>query len=130
LHAAPGRALFIDYGYVAPEGADTLQALQRHNKVDPLKAPSEADLTAQVDFARLARLRPDATLPIAGRIAQAHFLRALGIDYRADALSKANPGHAPRLGRELRRLTHADDMGALFKVICLSSPNLPPPAGF
>jgi hypothetical protein len=27
-------------------------------------------------------------------------------------------------------LTHADEMGALFKVICLSSPSLPPPAGF
>ncbi len=130
FHAAPGRALFIDYGYVASEGADTLQALQRHKKVDPLEAPGGADLTEHVDFARVGRLARDANLAIAGPIAQAQFLRALGIDYRADALSKANPGHAPRLGRELRRLTHADEMGALFKVICLSSPNLLPPAGF
>ena len=130
LHAAPGRALFIDYGYVAPEGADTLQALQRHKKVDPLAAPGEADLTAHVDFARVARLAREANLGVAGPISQAHFLRALGIDYRADTLAKANPSHAQRLGRELRRLTHADEMGALFKAICLSSPSLPPPAGF
>jgi NADH dehydrogenase [ubiquinone] 1 alpha subcomplex assembly factor 7 len=130
LHAAPGRALFIDYGYVAPEGADTLQALQRHKKVDPLDAPGEADLTAHVDFARVARLARDASLGVGGPISQAHFLRALGIEYRADTLAKANPGHAQRLGRELRRLTHDDEMGALFKAICLSSPNLPPPAGF
>jgi SAM-dependent MidA family methyltransferase len=130
LHAAPSRALFIDYGYVKPEGADTLQALKQHKKVDPLETPGEADLTAHVDFARVARLALDAGLGVGGPISQAHFLRALGIDYRADTLAQANPGHAQRLGRELRRLTHADEMGALFKAICLSSPNLPPPAGF
>jgi len=130
LHAAPGRALFIDYGYVAPEGADTLQALKGHRKVDPLEAPGEADLTAHVDFARLTRLAHDASLGVSGPITQAHFLRALGLDYRADTLVKANPGHAQRLARELRRLTHGEEMGALFKVICLSSPNLPAPAGF
>ena len=130
LHAAPGRALFIDYGYVAPQGADTLQALKGHRKVDPLDAPGEADLTAHVDFARLTRLAHDASLGVSGPITQAQFLRALGLDYRADTLVKANPGHAQRLGRELRRLTHGEEMGALFKVICLSSPNLPAPAGF
>ena len=54
MHEAPARALLIDYGYVRPEGADTLQALQRHAKVDPLDAPGQADLTAHVDFSRVA----------------------------------------------------------------------------
>ena len=171
LHEAPGRALLIDYGYVRPEGADTLQALKRHQKVDPLDAPGEADLTAHVDFARVAHLAqgqdqahrvegavggellrqqaaaPQArrsglllgdahrvgqrgTLDVAGPITQAQFLRGLGIEFRTEALSRANPEHADRLARELRRLTHDEEMGALFKVICLSSPNLPAPAGF
>ena len=130
LHTAPSRALFIDYGYVRPDGADTLQALQRHKKVDPLASPGEADLTAHVDFARVAKLALDASLGVGGPMSQAAFLRALGIDYRADTLAQANPSHAQRLGRELRRLTHADEMGALFKVLCLSSPHLAPPAGF
>lgn len=130
LHEAPGRALFIDYGYVKPEGADTLQALKNHKKVDPIETPGEADLTAHVDFARIAVLAEAAGVAVHGPITQGHFLRALGIEFRADALSKANPQHAERLKREVRRLTHNEEMGALFKVICLSSPNLPPPAGF
>jgi len=130
LHQAPARALFIDYGYLHPEGADTLQALQNHAKVDPLEAPGEADLTAHVDFARLAHLSRQAGLNVHGPITQGAFLRALGVEYRAQALGQANPQHARRLARELRRLTHDDEMGVLFKVICISSPNLDPPAGF
>jgi len=130
LHEAPGRALFIDYGYVTSEGADTLQALRRHNKVDPLDAPGESDLTAHVHFAHLAMLAKDAGLEVHGPAPQGHFLRALGIELRAETLARANPAHAERLQRELNRLTHPDEMGVLFKVICLSSPNLPPPAGF
>lgn len=130
LHEAPGRALLVDYGYVRPEGADTLQALKAHTKVDPLDAPGEADLTAHVDFARVAQLALEAGLHVGGPITQAQFLRGLGIEVRANALAQANPSHAERVARELRRLTHNDEMGALFKAICLSSPNLPPPAGF
>ncbi len=129
LHEAPGRALFIDYGYLSPEGADTLQALKRHAKTGPLDAPGETDLTAHVDFARVAQLALNADLAVAGPLGQGDFLRALGIEVRAEALAAANPAHAERLARELRRLTHADEMGALFKAICLSSPSLPRPAG-
>lgn len=129
LHDAPGRALFIDYGYAAPEGADTLQALRRHTKVDPLEAPGEADLTAHVNFGHLARLAANADLAVAGPISQGDFLRGLGIEMRADALARANPAYVERLARELRRLTHAEEMGALFKAMCLSSPDLPRPAG-
>jgi NADH dehydrogenase [ubiquinone] 1 alpha subcomplex assembly factor 7 len=130
LHEAPGRVLIIDYGYATSEGADTLQALKHHRKIDPLETPGEADLTAHVDFGRIAHLAEAAGLQVHGPISQGAFLRALGIDFRAEALARANPTHAERLKREIRRLTHADEMGALFKVICLSSPNLPPPAGF
>lgn len=130
LHAAPSRALFIDYGYLRPEGADTLQALARHRHVDPLAAPGEADLTAHVDFAALARLAAEAGLAIAGPAPQGFFLRALGLDLRVEALSRANPDRAERIAREVHRLTHPDEMGLLFKAICLSSPDLPAPAGF
>jgi len=130
LHEAPGRVLLIDYGYVKPEGADTLQALKRHAKVDPIETPGEADLTAHVDFARVAHLAEQASLDVHGPITQGQFLRGLGIELRFKALAEANPAHAERLARELHRLVSPDQMGELFKVICLSSPNLPPPAGF
>ncbi|MGE0595935.1 MAG: class I SAM-dependent methyltransferase, partial [Hyphomonadaceae bacterium] len=74
LHEAPGRALFIDYGYVAPDGADTLQALKAHRHVNPLAEPGEADLTAHVDFGRLAALASEAGLTVHGPITQARFL--------------------------------------------------------
>lgn len=130
LHEAPGRVLILDYGYTKPEGADTLQALRNHKKVDPIERPGESDLTAHVDFNHIAELAEAANLVVHGPITQGAFLRALGIEFRADALMRANPPHTERLKREVHRLTHADEMGALFKVICLSSPNLPPPAGF
>ncbi len=130
LHEAPSRVLLIDYGYVRPEGADTLQALKNHKKLDPIETPGEADLTAHVDFARVATLALNADLQVHGPISQGQFLRNLGIEVRAETLSNANPQQAARITRELKRLTDADQMGALFKVICLSSPNLPPPAGF
>lgn len=130
LHESPGRVLLIDYGYVRPEGADTLQALKHHKKVDPIETPGEADLTAHVDFFRISELAREANIAVHGPITQAQFLRGLGIELRANTLAQANPQHAQRLERELHRLTSADQMGALFKVICLSSPELPPPAGF
>lgn len=130
LHEAPARVLILDYGYLRAEGADTLQALKSHKKVDPIETPGEADLTAHVDFARIAQLAEAAGLAVHGPVSQGEFLRGLGIEVRAETLSTANPTHAPRIARELKRLTHREEMGALFKVICLSSPNLPPPAGF
>jgi len=130
LHEAPGRVLIIDYGYVGPEGADTLQALRNHTKIGSLEAPGQADLTAHVDFGRIAQLALAAGLEVHGPLLQGAFLQALGIEFRAQALVRANPSHGERLIREARRLTHPDEMGALFKVLCLSSPNLPPPAGF
>jgi NADH dehydrogenase [ubiquinone] 1 alpha subcomplex assembly factor 7 len=129
LKAAPGRALFIDYGYARPEGADTLQALEKHQKVDPLEAPGEADLTAHVDFGALARVGAASGLQVHGPVTQGAFLAALGIDFRAESLARANPDRKERIAREHARLTEQDQMGA-FLVLCLSSPDLPPPAGF
>lgn len=127
---APGRALFIDYGGADETGGDTFQALAAHTKVDPLDAPGQADLTAHVDFAAIAGFARAAGLDVHGPVPQAQFLRALGLDQRAQAIATANPERTERVAREHARLTAPDQMGELFKVTCLSSPNLPPPAGF
>jgi SAM-dependent MidA family methyltransferase len=58
---------------------------------------------------------------------QREFLRRLGVEARAAALAKANPSEAAKIGRQLARLIAPDQMGELFKVACVSSPDLAPP---
>jgi len=128
--AHPGYALFIDYGSQAPEAGDTLQALKAHEKVDPLAAPGTADLTAWVDFDRIARLARNAGLDVYGIGRQGDFLKGLGIETRAAALARTQDeaGQA-KIARQLHRLTAREEMGDLFKVIAICSPGLPPAPG-
>ena len=125
-----GRALMIDYGPEFSEAGDSLQALKAHTKVDPLAEPGEADLTARVDFEVLAREGNYGGLAVFGPVAQAEFLRALGIEARAALLARSVPAQADVLARQMKRLTDGDQMGQLFKAICLQSPGLLTPPGF
>lgn len=127
---APGRALLIDYGPIVTTGGDTLQAMRSHEHVDPLLEPGAVDLTAHVDFVELARLARAAGLEVGGPMPQGAWLEGLGVRERAAALTKSRPDKAGAIARQLERLTAADQMGVLFNVICLSSRDLPPPAGF
>jgi len=126
----PGRALFIDYGPSESEAGDTLQAIAKHEKTDPLAQPGGADLTARVDFGALAALGRTHGLDVAGPVTQASFLRAMGIEQRALSLSQKSGEARARIVRQLHRLIGDDQMGVLFKAICLSAPGLPQPAGF
>ena len=120
-----GAALVIDYGYWGPAFGDTLQALKAHAFADPLADPGEADLTAHVDFHRLARAARDAGALVHGPSSQGDFLRALGIEVRASALkARATPTQAEAVEAGLRRLTDPEGMGELFQVLGLSHPHL------
>ena len=122
-----GAALLIDYGRAAPGFGDTLQALQRHEKVDPLARPGEADLTVHADFPAVMAAA-EAQGAEAAILTQAEFLARMGIGARCEALVRARPDRAATLGRQLNRLVAADQMGDLFKVCGLSAPGLTPPA--
>lgn len=127
---APFHALFIDYGPADRSPGDTLRAYKNGNQVDPLACPGEADLTADVDFARLARLAAKAGLHVSGPVTQSAFLARLGLQERLNALIKAHPEQAEALFAGAQKLVDPGAMGERFKVICLSSPGLPAPAGF
>lgn len=125
---AGGAALMVDYGGRRIVG-DTLQAVRGHAKVPPLTSPGLADLTAHVDFDTLARAADGAT--IYGPVPQGEFLERLGIAERARALSTGLRGFALQEHVAAhRRLTHPEEMGNLFQVMALTSPNAPPPPGF
>lgn len=122
-----GAALLIDYGRAAPEAGDTLQALQNHQKVDPLKTAGLADLTVWADFPAVVAAARETGAKAGPIITQREFLLALGIEARAQALASARPDRADQLARQLDRLVGEAQMGALFKVACLTAPDLSPP---
>ena len=122
-----GAALLIDYGRDAPGSGDTLQALKAHAKVSPLAEPGQADLTVWADFPAVLDAAREAGAGAGPIITQGDFLRALGIEARAQALFQSRPDQAETLARQLDRLTGAAQMGDLFKVVCLHAPDLSPP---
>lgn len=122
-----GAALLIDYGRDHPEAGDTLQAVQNHAKVDPLKTAGLADLTVWADFPGVVAAARQTGAKAGPILTQAEFLLALGIEARAQALAGARPDRADQLGRQLDRLVGKAQMGALFKVACLCAPDLSPP---
>ncbi len=130
LAAQGGAALFIDYGYDTPREGSTFQAVRAHRKVDPFVAPGEADLTAHVDFATLARIAETRGARWLGTVTQGRWLRALGIDLRAETLAAAAPEEASAIFAANGRLTDEGEMGALFKVMGLAGPSWPEGAGF
>jgi NADH dehydrogenase [ubiquinone] 1 alpha subcomplex assembly factor 7 len=117
-----GAALLIDYGRAEPGYGDTLQALHRHRKVDPLVCPGEADLTVHADFPAVLAAAGDAGADTPPLLTQGDFLRRLGIARRADALSRSRPDAAGAISRQLDRLTGPGQMGELFKVAAVRWP--------
>mgnify|MGYP000044067718 CR=1 FL=1 len=122
-----GAALLIDYGRAVPGYGDTLQALRRHQKEGPLDHPGEADLTVHADFPCVLAAAHAAGAATAHILTQGEFLVRLGIGARAEALAAARPDRADEIERQLERLVSPDQMGELFKVACIHSPNFVPP---
>ena len=131
LQAQGGAALIIDYGYAASQTGDTLQSVSKHTKHDVLETPGKADICALVNFAMLAQSAREAGAVTSGPIEQGHFLKALGIETRAEklksglSLEKANVIEAA-----LERLTAANAMGKLFKVMAIRPAGAPALAAF
>jgi NADH dehydrogenase [ubiquinone] 1 alpha subcomplex assembly factor 7 len=125
-----GAAVFIDYGHDAVRDGSTLQAVRAHLKADPFANPGEADLTAHVDFASLAPIAQSRGCRWLGTVPQGRWLRNLGIEARTRTLGEAAPHHAASLEIARDRLIGEGQMGLLFKVMGLASPNWPGGAGF
>ncbi len=119
---ATGAALLIDYGRARAEAGDTLQALVRHQKVDPLEAPGQTDVTQWADFALVQEAALHGGADVTGCMAQGEFLRRLGIEARADRLKAGRPEAAAVIDRQLERLTADDQMGELFKACAIFWP--------
>ncbi|WP_158917820.1 class I SAM-dependent methyltransferase [Caulobacter sp. S45] len=122
-----GAALLIDYGRDRVEAGDTLQAVIRHRKVDPLADPGEADITVYADFPTVVAAALAAGAEVSPILGQGALLRRLGIELRAAALIRARPDLEDRIGRQLARLIDNDQMGALFKALAIHQNGLSVP---
>lgn len=128
-----GAALIIDYGHAQSGFGDTLQAVKRHAFADVFAEPGEADLTTHVDFARLGEVAQKNGAVVQGLTTQGAFLRAMGIEPRAQALARnASESQRTEIMTALDRLTGAGEhgMGELFKVMAVAHPDLPQSPGF
>lgn len=126
-----GAALIVDYGYGAEPGfGDTLQAVAQHRFADVLENPGEADLSAHVDFAALAKAAVDSGAVAFGPVAQGTLLMALGIEKRAERLMREAPANAADVAAALDRLVSGEQMGKLFKALAILPPGASAPAGF
>lgn len=128
-----GAGLLIDYGRDRPGFGDTLQALSAHQKVDPLACPGEADLTVHADFPAVAAAARAEGAAASAMLSQRDLLGRLGIEARAQALARSRPDKADSLALQLARLTDPDQMGVLFKALCIHArrpggPAFTPPA--
>ncbi len=119
-------ALFIDYGHTQPGFGDTLQAIAGHRYADPLQAPGQADITAQVDFAAFAATARASGLSVDGPVPQGEFLGALGAIERASRLMAMNPGQASQIETSIARLMSPGGMGSRFQAIGVRSENISP----
>ncbi len=133
-----GVALLVDYGlvrasYYEPgrEGG-TLACFHRQRcHHDPFVNIGLQDLTAWVDFTRVAEAGLAAGLAVAGYTTQAHFLLANGFERHVAALrSSLDAGREPVAAGAALRLVLPGDMGERFKCIALARRYQAPLAGF
>ena len=128
---APGAALFLDYGPEVSGPGESLQAIAGGKPADPLGPAGTADLTAHVDFARLARVARAEGAAVSGPVAQGLFLARLGLFQRTNRLARSQtPEKAMALMDGARRLGEPDRMGRLFKVLAMGSPGMAEVPGF
>ena len=124
-----GTAIIVDYGRWGNIGA-TLQAVRDHKKTNPLTDAGMNDISALVDFRALARaVRPFAQ--VSALVEQGVLLERLGIAARMErlAIGLTGEGLASHITAH-KRLTHADEMGSLFKAIAITAKGAALPAGF
>lgn len=129
--SGPQAALFIDYGQSEALSGDTLQAVSAHRYAGIFDAPGQHDLTAHVDFRALAKQAQAQSLETFGPMAQGHFLLHLGLEARCQSLTRAATAEQQQeIMSGVRRLVDPAQLGALFKVMAMTSGLREPPPPF
>jgi SAM-dependent MidA family methyltransferase len=130
-----GAVLLFDYGlprahyYHTQRSTGTLRChFKQQAHADPLVNVGVQDITAWVDFTRVAEAADAAGLEVRGFATQMAYLVGTGIEtllaQAPDAVTRA------RLGSEARQLLMPGEMGEIFKAMALVKGSLPALSGF
>ena len=131
LKKQKGAALFVDYGHMKSALGDTIQCVKSHQFAGLFDTPGSCDITAHVDFENVANIAMMDGIEVHGPVTQASFLKALGIEARAERLwAAANEVQKESITTGLKRLIDTEQMGNLFKVLALCHDPLIRPEGF
>ncbi len=119
-----GAVLWIDYGlpraqYYLPERHEgtLLCHFRQRAHDDPFNRPGLEDITAWVDFTRLAEAGAAAGFAVAGFTTQAHFLAGTSIDRHMQARAGGDVHRFARLANQARQLLMPGEMGERFKAM-------------
>jgi SAM-dependent MidA family methyltransferase len=119
-----GLALIIDYGFIKNSFQPTLQALQNHTPVNIFHEPGKCDLTYLIDFGAYYNIANRfSSLQAYTPITQSNFLKSIGFQVKVEQALKNETNEAKKelIKLATARLTDADKMGDLFKVLLIES---------
>jgi SAM-dependent MidA family methyltransferase len=134
-----GAAFLFDYGgsarelYAPERWMGTLRChLRHHAHDDPLLHPGLQDITAWVNFSRVAASAAEAGLDVLGYTMQAHFLLGCGLAQVYEQAFAEARGEADqlRLAQGFKTLMLPGEMGERFKVMALGKGVDGPLSGF
>jgi len=119
-----GAVLWFDYGlpraqyYLSERHEGTLACHFRHRlSHDPFANIGLQDITAWVDFTRVAEASRAAGFELAGFTTQAHFLAGLHIDEEMRLAAGSDENQFARLANQARQLMLPGEMGERFKAM-------------
>ena len=119
-----GAVFWFDYGlpraqYYLPERHDGTLVCHFRQRLsdDPFANIGLQDITAWVDFTRVAEASREAGFELAGFTTQAHFLAGLNIDQEMQLAAGGDANHFARLANQARQLMMPGEMRERFKAM-------------
>ena len=116
-----GALLIIDYGYLEDSMKDTLIAIKNHKIINLFKEFGNSDITYNLNYKLLKKITNILKLKCQGITTQRNFLIKLGIQQRAEIISRNLPfTRKADIYYRLKRLIDKNQMGDLFKVMLIT----------
>jgi len=132
-----GVFLLIDYGYGRPEyyhperSMGTLMCHYRHRAhPNPFKLIGLQDITAYVDFTKLAEAAVKNKMDVLGYTSQAGFLMDCGLEKMMPDPQTSTVEESMEYAQQVKTLTLPSEMGERFKVMAIGKQYQDPVPGF